>query len=171
VARRRGAERAAIQAAFAVVEKIVSGGQTGADRAALETALEFGLAVGGWIPQGRWAEDGVVPAHYPNLREAESREPAVRTELNVRDSDATLLLSHGEPEGGSALALEAANRIGRPVLHIDLSALSVEAACRKLREWLASVQPKALNVAGPRSSEDPEIFDAVKCVLASALME
>ncbi len=154
-----------------MVDKIVSGGQTGADRAALDTALELGLAVGGWIPQGRWAEDGTVPEHYPDLRETDSREPAVRTELNVRDSDATLLLSHGEPVGGSALALEAANRIGRPVLHIDLRATSVGAACRQLREWLAIKQPKTLHVAGPRSSEAPEIFDAVKCVLASALME
>ncbi len=152
-----------------MVEKIVTGGQTGADRAALDTALELDLAVGGWVPQGRWAEDGAVPAHYPNLREAESREPAVRTELNVRDSDATVVLSHGEPSGGSAFTLEVAKRIGRPFLHIDLSGTSIRDAARQLREWLAIEGPQTLHVAGPRSSEDPEIFDAVKLVLASAL--
>ena len=153
-----------------MVEKIVSGGQTGADRAALDAALELGLAVGGWVPKDRWAEDGAVPAHYPNLCEAESGDPAVRTALNVRDSDATVVLSHGKPSGGSALAMEVANRIGRSVVHIDLSVMSVPDAARQLREWLAIERPKALHVAGSRSSEDPEIFDAVKRVLASALM-
>ena len=154
-----------------MVEKIVTGGQTGADRAALDTALELGLAVGGWVPKGRWAEDGAVPAHYPNLCETESDDPAVRTELNVRDSDATVVLSHGEPSGGSALTMEAAERIGRSFLQIDLSETSIPDAARQLREWLAVERPQMLHVAGPRSSEDPEIYHAVKRVLASALME
>ncbi len=157
------------RAGFIVVEKIVSGGQTGADRAALDVALELGLAVAGWVPKDRQAEDGSIAARYPNLRETESTEPEVRTERNVRDSDATLLLSHGALEGGSALTLELANRIGRPVLHIDLRAASIPQAARLLRDWLAIVRPRTLNVAGPRSSKDPEIFEATRQVLRLVL--
>ena len=152
-----------------MVEKIVSGGQTGADRAALDVALELGLAVAGWVPKDRQAEDGSIAARYPNLRETESTEPEVRTERNVRDSDATLLLSHGALEGGSALTLELANRIGRPVLHIDLRAASIREAARQLRDWLAIVRPRTLNVAGPRSSKDPEIFEATRQFLRLVL--
>jgi hypothetical protein len=154
-----------------VIEKIVSGGQTGADRAALDVALEIGLVVGGWVPKGRQAEDGVVAARYPNLRETESGDPAVRTQLNVRDSDATVLLSHGALEGGSALTLELANRLGRPVLHLDLRAASIQEAAQRLRDWLSIARPQTLNVAGPRSSKDPEIFEATRQVLLLALAE
>ena len=83
--------------------QIVSGGQTGADRAALDIALELGFESGGWVPLGRQAEDGKIPDRYPNLRETDSPLPAVRTELNVRDSDATLIVSHGTLVGGTAL--------------------------------------------------------------------
>jgi hypothetical protein len=152
-----------------VVEKIISGGQTGADRAALDVALELGLAVGGWVPKGRWAEDGRIPDHYPHLRETEEREPALRTERNVRESDATLLLSHGKTTGGTALALEAAARIGRPHLHLDLNATSLHQAAGQLLHWLARERPRALNVAGPRASEDPEIFATTKRILEMAL--
>ncbi len=152
-----------------MVEKIVSGGQTGADRAALDVALELGLAVGGWVPEGRWAEDGRIPDHYPNLTETEGREPAIRTQRNVRDSDATVLLSHGAPTGGTALSLESAVRIGRPHLHLDLSAASGSSAAHQLRDWLDGERARTLNVAGPRSSEDPEIYAAAKRILESVL--
>jgi hypothetical protein len=76
------------------VEKIVSGGQTGADQAALDVALERGLQVGGWVPKGRLAEDGPIPERYSGLVETQSSDPAVRTSLNLRDSDATLIVSH-----------------------------------------------------------------------------
>lgn len=156
---------------MADVAKIVSGGQTGADRAALDVALELGLAVGGWVPRGRWAEDGPIPSHYPNLRETESSDPAVRTEWNVRDSDATLVLTHGEPATGSALTLEFARRAAKPHLHLDLAARSLADATLELRTWLAAVEPRSLNVAGPRHSQDPAIFEATKRALLKALID
>jgi hypothetical protein len=149
----------------------VSGGQTGADRAAWDTALEAGLTIGGWVPRGRSAEDGAIPAHYPNLREAPSADPAVRTELNVRDSDATLLLSHGPLRGGSALTLAACERLGRPVLHLDLSQQALEAACAEARSWLLQTQARVLNVAGPRHSEDAKIFAATRALLRALLAD
>ena len=85
-----------------MIDKIVSGGQTGADRAALDVALELGLSTGGWIPRGRRAEDGAIPERYEELVESDSESYERRTELNVRDSDATVVFSFGPPTGGSA---------------------------------------------------------------------
>ena len=149
--------------------KIISGGQTGADRAALDVALEHGLAIGGWVPKGRLAEDGAIPARYAGLRETDSADPAIRTALNVRDSDATLIVSHGPLSGGSLLTLEEARRLGRPALHLDLSARSLDDAAADVRAWLQHVDPATLNVAGPRASEDVTIADAVRTLLSRAL--
>src|SRR5919108_3104860 len=99
---------------------VVSGGQTGVDRAALDAAAEVGLRTGGWCPRGRRAEDGALAALY-TLRETPSRGYAQRTEWNVRDSDATLVLCRGAPRGGTALTLRVAKRCGRPVLVVDPS--------------------------------------------------
>ena len=151
------------------LEKIVSGGQTGADRAALDFARANGLDVGGWVPKGRFAEDGRIPEHYLGLLEADSADPAVRTALNVRDSDATLILSHGLLAGGSLLTLQEATRTERPVLHLDLDQVSTASAAAQLRRWLATVRPRILNVAGPRASEDPRIASATEAVLRAAL--
>ena len=92
-----------------MLKKIVSGGQTGADRAALDIGMECGLEIVGWIPKGRLAEDGPIPLHYEELVETESSDPSRRTSLNVRDSDATLIVSHGPLSGGSLLTLSEAN--------------------------------------------------------------
>jgi hypothetical protein len=152
-----------------MLTKIVSGGQTGADRAALDFALANGFRAGGWVPRGRLAEDGPIPERYPGLAESDSADPAVRTALNVRDSDATLLLSHGPLAGGSLLTLREATRRGRPVLHLDLDRISPASAERQLRRWLAEVRPRTLHVAGPRASEDPRIAAATLAVLGAAL--
>lgn len=149
--------------------RIVSGAQTGVDRAALDVALALGLDCGGWVPAGRRAEDGVVPAEYPGLEATHSPDPAVRTRLNVRDSDATLLITRGVPVGGSALTLETARRLGKPVLHLDLARRSVDEAVQELEEWLAAVRPATLNVAGPRHSEDRRIYALAESVLTRAL--
>jgi len=151
--------------------KIISGGQTGADRAALDFARARGIPTGGWVPKGRLAEDGRIPEHYPGLVECDSAEPAVRTALNVRDSDATLILSHGPLSGGSLLTREEATRWGRPALHLDLDELALPAAADRLRGWLATVRPGILNVAGPRASRDPRIYAATGAVLALALLD
>lgn len=149
--------------------RIVSGGQTGADRAALDAALELGLESGGWVPLGRRAEDGIIPDRYPNLREAASELPALRTELNLRDSDATVILSHGSPSGGTALTGMLAGKLSRPLLHLDLARIPEEDAISALRDWLVQHEPETLNVAGPRESEDPAIHSAAKRVLIAAL--
>ncbi|MGE4651898.1 MAG: putative molybdenum carrier protein [Myxococcota bacterium] len=149
--------------------RIVSGAQTGADRAALDVGLELGLDVGGWVPRGRLAEDGIIPARYPNLREAESADPAQRTELNVRDSDATLILSHGALSGGTALTRHLAEAQGKALLEVDLAALGRKEASRTLARWLGAERPATLNVAGPRASKDPKIYAAAVEVLRAAL--
>lgn len=149
--------------------RIVSGGQTGADRAALDAALELGLDVGGWVPLGRQAEDGIIPDRYPNLKEAESELPAVRTELNVRDSDATVIFSHGALMGGTALTESIARKLSKPLLHLDLERMSGLNASAELVDWLVRQRIGTLNVAGSRESQDPAIYAGTKRVLMAAL--
>ena len=152
-----------------MLKKIVSGGQTGADRAALDVGMECGLEIGGWIPKGRQAEDGPISLRYRGLVETDSTDPSVRTTLNVRDSEATLIVSHGPLQGGSLLTLEEARRLGRSVLHIDLAVMSQASATRRLSGWLRSVNPSVLNVAGPRASEDASIYGSVSELLRAVL--
>jgi hypothetical protein len=138
---------------------IVSGGQTGVDRAALDVALELGMACGGWCPKGRRAEDGVIHARY-RLRESPSADSAERTEWNVRDSDGTLILTAGSGmalRGGTALARDIATRLARPLLIIDLDH---PPAAEDVRAWLGDRRITRLNVAGPRESEQPGIGPA-----------
>ncbi len=152
-----------------VIEKIVSGGQTGADRAALDVALELGIPAGGWVPRGRRAEDGRIPDRYEGLREADSDAYRTRTELNVVDSDATLVLAFGPPTGGTALTVEMARGHARPLLILDLEQQPRAEAAASLRRWLAEVRPRVLNVAGPRLSGEPRIATATAAILRAAL--
>ena len=151
------------------VEKIVSGGQTGADRAALDVAVELGLVAGGWIPKGRRAEDGTVPHRYDGLVEAESESYDHRTELNVRDSDATVVFSFGPPTGGSASTAKLAGSLGKSLLTLDLEVSSTDEAVARLRSWLAETRPRVLNVAGPRLSQEPRIAEATAMILRRAI--
>ncbi len=152
-----------------MIEKIVSGGQTGADRAALEVARELRIATGGWVPRGRRAEDGVIPERYEGLVETDSDAYEVRTERNVRDSDATLVLAFGPLEGGSLLTRQIALRMGKPVLAIDLERTAISDASVSIREWLERIDPRTLNVAGPRQSAEPRIHRATARVLREVL--
>ena len=136
---------------------IVSGGQTGADRGALDAALALNVPIGGWVPKGRLAEDGRIPDVYP-MQESDSPDYAVRTRLNVRDSDGTLIISHGSLRGGSAFTEQCALELGRPWMHVDLTAQSIEQALDGVRSWIARHEVLKLNVAGPRHSQDPEIY-------------
>ncbi|GAB4137885.1 putative molybdenum carrier protein [Thermopirellula anaerolimosa] len=138
--------------------KIVSGGQTGVDRAALHAAMEVGLPVGGWCPQGRLAEDGVIPPELP-LKETESRDYAVRTEKNVLDSDATLVVSAGPLQGGTELTVKLALRHGKPLTVIDINQPPDAAA---IIRWIRDHDIRVLNVAGPRESNQPGIYAAAK---------
>src|SRR5262245_14705414 len=125
------------------VVKIVSGGQTGADRAALDVAIELGIDHGGWAPRGRWAEDGPIAPRY-RLKETTSANPAVRTRRNIRDSDATLIVSHGDLSGGSALTLSVGVRRQKPVLHVDLLVDDEATASARIARWLDEVRPAVL---------------------------
>ena len=144
---------------------IVSGGQTGVDRAALDVARELGLRAGGWCPRGRRAEDGPIPDRYP-LRETPSSSYPLRTEWNVRDSDGTLILHRGALRGGTALTRRLARRLGRPLLAVDLVAPPAAGA---VRAWLAHERIATLNVAGPRESEQPGIHAASATFLREVL--
>ena len=146
---------------------IISGGQTGADRAAFDFALEHGIEISGFVPRGRRAEDGRLADVYPNLTETASRNYAVRTELNVRAADATLIVSRGKLTRGSLTTRKFAERHGKPCRHVDLLAATIEEAARKTREWLVSIDCRSLNVAGPRASTDPEIYGRTKLFLAA----
>ena len=136
--------------------KIVSGGQTGVDRAALDAAIALNMAHGGWCPRGRLAEDGRIPDRY-ELSETDSPEYPVRTERNVVDSDATLILFRGQISGGTELTLRLARRHERPCITVDLDDLPPP---EEIGVWLQSNEVEVLNIAGPRESQSPGIADA-----------
>ena len=138
-----------------LIDRLISGGQTGVDRAALAIALELGVPCGGWCPRGRRAEDGRIPARFP-LQESTSRNYAVRTRMNVEESDGTLILSRGELTGGTALTESIARQLGKPWFVIDLVA---EFDAQPVEEWIAENRIRTLNVAGPRESQQAGIFD------------
>ena len=154
-----------------MIRRVVCGGQTGADRAALDTARELGIETAGWVPRGRWGEDGRVPDCYPNMNETKSADPALRTEYNVRDSDGTVVFSHGEVFGGTKWTVEVGGKLRKPMLCLDLATQSEEAAAIRLLEWTTAEGIEVLNVAGPRHSEDGGIYSAVRAVLVTALHE
>lgn len=151
-----------------VVVRLVSGGQTGADRAALEVAVRLGLEYGGWVPHGGQAEDlpdppGVM-ALFPALRESSSADPSVRTRLNVRDSDATLVVrGDGMASPGTDLAVAMSLELGRPCLVTEGDAAAVAA-------WLSGLGGAlTLHVAGPRESEQPGVGQATRNLLLAVL--
>jgi hypothetical protein len=151
------------------VRRVVSGAQTGVDRAALDAALELGLPCGGWVPRGRIDEAGRIPDAYPGLEETASADWDERTEANVRDSDATLLISRGPLTGGSLFTRDAALRLGRPTLHLDLRRLSLEQAAEAARRFIEDANVGVLNVAGPRASKDPGLHGLALRLLRDAL--
>ena len=147
------------------LRKIVSGGQTGVDRAALDAALARGVPVGGWCPRGRRAEDGPIPERYP-LRETPSTEYEQRTAWNVRDSDGTLIITDGTMEGGTALTMQEAERQGRAVLHVRTGdPVPVE----MIQGWGETNDIRVLNVAGPRASEVEGIYERSRRLLDAFL--
>ncbi len=146
------------------IQKIVSGGQTGADRAALDFAIEYGIEHGGWVPEGRKAEDGILSMQY-NLVELPGGDYPDRTARNVMDADGTLIISHGELTGGSLLTRVVAEKQGKPVLHVDMGRLIAFDAAIDIHEWMAANDIEVLNVAGPRESKDPDIYKTTRNLL------
>jgi len=143
-----------------MIQKIISGGQTGADRAALDFAIRYNIPYGGWVPKGRTTEDGTLPEKY-NLQEMTTGQYSKRTEKNVLDSDGTLIISHGLLTGGSALTTSFAELHKKPWIHIDLEMTSRSEGARMIHEWVDRNGIKIMNVAGPRESKDPMIYQAV----------
>lgn len=158
--------------------RVVSGGQTGADRAALDAARAVGLETGGWCPRGRRAEDGRIPGRYP-LRETPSEAVEQRTEWNVRDSDATLILVLDAMDRGTSYTEEQAQAYGKPLRIVELTGstdahdkkadeageVSSETVGEEVREtarWLKARNVSVLNVAGPRESNAPGLYAAAQ---------
>ena len=135
------------------------------DRAALDVALERDMAVGGWCPKGRLAEDGVLSGKYP-LTETPSDEYDQRTEWNVRDADGTLILTHGEPTGGTAYTIEMAIKLGKPYFIVDFDK---QAKFMPVLKWVEESGIKVLNVAGPRESGMPGIYSEAEKFLIEIL--
>ncbi len=133
---------------------IISGGQTGVDRAALDIAIESGIPHSGWCPHGRLAEDGVIPDRYL-LLETEDTDYKTRTRLNVRDSDGTLIFNREPLDGGTAATVRFAIDFDKPYLVIDLDRLP---DTKIIFEWLAGNNIQKLNIAGPRESKRPGIY-------------
>lgn len=138
------------------IQKIISGGQTGVDRAALDLGLSLYIPIGGWCPKERWAEDGPIPNHYP-LKETPTSRPSQRTEWNVRDSDGTLVLTYDNPTGGTALTIRLAQRLNKPFLVMNLN---THAEPEIVLNWAMQHNIQTLNIAGPRESADPSIYQA-----------
>lgn len=144
-----------------IAKKIISGGQTGVDRAALDWAVAQNIPHGGWCPSGRRAEDGVIPERY-DLQETDSKGYMKRTKLNIRDSDATLIISlQPELTGGSLFTQQYANKIGKPCLHVYPDCQWQ----KQIRIFLEKHAILILNVAGPRDSTEPGIDEFVYEVL------
>ena len=149
------------------LQKIVSGGQTGTDRAALDVAIQYGIKTGGWVPAGRQAEDGIISERY-HLTETTARNYATRTQYNVRDSDGTLLFNLGELDGGTLKTFEHIQKLGKSCLMVQFDAAdqpSPSAAATWLQEQCICV----LNVAGPRESKRPGIYQLSFDYLADVL--
>lgn len=136
-----------------MIRKVISGGQTGVDRAGLDAALYAGIPIGGFCPRGRRAEDGVIPEQYPMI-ELESPESYYRTEKNVIESDGTLILNKGILSEGTKLTHDFTVQYGRPVLIVQLDGMEVIKPEHVIR-WLNGQYISVLNVAGPRESKCP----------------
>lgn len=151
------------------LKKIVSGGQTGVDQAALDTAIRLGIDHGGWVPKGRLTEAGPLASNY-KMKEIPSADYPQRTEQNVIDSDGTLLICRGAPTGGTDYTRKMALKHGKQLLHIDLSmGQKPSQAASLIASWIEMNHIEVLNVAGPRASGDPTIYDAVAEILEWAL--
>jgi hypothetical protein len=160
---------------------IISGGQTGADRAALDFAILQGIDHGGWCPRGRLAEDGVIAEQY-QLQETDSRRYDQRTKENVRTADVTVLMTVSpELRGGTAMTARYAENIGKPWLHLCRdgegsdnvepdSGCSIEEMAQRLRSFITEHKACRINVAGPRASQEHEVGAFVRDILTAVFI-
>ena len=152
-----------------MLKKIISGGQTGAEQAALDAAIKYSFSHGGWIQKGRKTEDGILPYEY-KLKELKSGAHPNYTERNVINSDGTLIISHGRLKGGSALPRKLAKEHNRPCFHIDLNETPAFIAASKINSWINEHNIKILNVTGSRASKDPKIYEAVNYIIQGVIL-
>ena len=150
--------------------KIISGGQTGVDRGALDAALDVGAPCGGWCPPGRKAEDGRIPLHYP-LQEMPTGSYRHRTRRNVEHSDATLILHFGELEGGTLETENFCRQQAKPHLVVDVGTMDVDSAVREIIGFITDVQVETLNVAGPRASKQPQAAELTRQIIRAVLQK
>lgn len=153
------------------VRKIISGGQTGADRAGIDAAIDLEIDYGGSIPKGKRTEDGTLPERYNQIAELETTSYAARTEKNVVDSDATVIFTYTDMGDGSAFTLELARKHNKPHLHINIENKRNGDAIKDVSEWLDKVKPAVLNVAGSRESGAKGIYDRVYGILKAVLLK
>lgn len=151
-----------------MLKKIISGGQTGADQAALDVAIKMNIPHGGFLPKGRRTENGPLPAKYL-LQEMNHPGYPQRTQANIFAADGTLIISHGRLKGGSALTYKLSQDHKCPCLHIDLHRTSAFRAARLISSWINHHGIQILNVAGTRASEDPEIFLKVSDIMEAVI--
>jgi hypothetical protein len=148
--------------------RIVSGGQSGVDRGALDAALALSFPCGGWCPEGRLAEDGPIPERYPVVELAGAGYRA-RTRRNVLDSDATLIIAFGALTGGTLATLRDCRLLAKPHLVIDASATDPAAAAGKARSFVEANGIRVLNIAGPRESDRPGACNYAQAVIRTLL--
>lgn len=150
------------------LQRLISGGQTGADRAALDAALALNLPCGGWCPEGRLAEDGPIPETYP-LEVLPNGGYRQRTIKNVESSDGTAIFYLGRPTGGTELTLVQCIRLNKPYQLIDTGEIGVERAAQVLRVFVEESAIAVLNVAGPRESSSAGIYEYVRRAIESII--
>ena len=151
------------------ISKIISGGQTGADRAGIDVAIALGIDYGGSLPSGRRTEDGYLSRTYTKMNEVKSRHYQARTEKNVMDSDATIVFTYNRMGSGSALTMKKAEEHYKSCLHVNLDKQTDDEAVRIVTEWLDSVRPYTLNVAGSRESTAQGIYQRVFNIMKKVL--
>jgi len=151
-----------------MIKKIISGGQTGADRAALDVAIKLNIPHDGWIPKGRKTEDGILPEKY-QLKEMPTASYPKRTEQNVIDSDGTLIISRGKLSGGSDYTRKMTLRHKKQLLYVDLNNYEPFDAASLIASWIGMQNIEVLNVAGPRASKDPEIYADIFKILEQTI--
>jgi len=149
-----------------MIKKIISGGQTGADQAALDAAIKWKIPHGGWIPKGRITEAGRLPNKY-KLTEMPTDSYPKRTEQNVIDSDGTIIISHGPLTGGSKYTREKAEEHNKPYLHIDLNKIHAFQAAHAVKKWASDNHIQTLNVAGSKASKDRFVYQATMHLLTT----
>jgi len=152
-----------------VIRKIVSGGQIGADQAALDVAMKLGFPHGGWIQKGRKTQSGILPEKY-RLKELPTAGYKQRIERNVIDSDGTVIISHGEPTGGAEYSRKMTDKHHRPCLHADLKENSTFVIASKINTWVLEHNIEVLNVTGSRVSEDSTIYKDTLDIVEGAIL-